>query len=98
MSEPVLKIRDLCVEFAGEKGPIRAVDGLSLDVFEGETVGIVGESGCGKSVLNKNFIGLLDPNGFICACWIPTTLKLPRAKSLFAAGIFWSYLISKSEV
>ena len=62
MSEPVLKIRDLCVEFAGEKGPIRAVDGLSLDVFEGETVGIVGESGCGKSTTSLAIMRLLDPN------------------------------------
>ena len=44
---------------------LHAIRGINLDVYQGESLAIVGESGCGKSVLNKNFIGLLDPNGFI---------------------------------
>ena len=47
------------------KNPFKAVNDISFTLKKGETLGIVGESGCGKSVLNKNFIGLLDPNGFI---------------------------------
>ena len=45
--KPVLSIRDLVVEFKTEKGLIRAVDKISFDVMPGESLGIVGESGCG---------------------------------------------------
>lgn len=62
MSEPVLKIRNLCVNFYTNNGKIPAVDHLSLDVFKGETVGIVGESGCGKSTTSLAVMRLLDPN------------------------------------
>ena len=49
-SKPVLSIQDLVVEFKTEAGLIRALDGVSFEVQEGEALGIVGESGCGKSV------------------------------------------------
>jgi len=62
MAEPVLKIRNLCVNFYTNNGKIPAVDHLSLDVFKGETVGIVGESGCGKSTTSLAVMRLLDPN------------------------------------
>lgn len=61
----ILSIRDLNVKFSLRGRILHAIRGVSLDVFEGESLAIVGESGSGKSVLNKNFIGLLDPNGFI---------------------------------
>jgi peptide/nickel transport system ATP-binding protein len=48
--EPILRIDDLKVYFDGDEGMVRAVDGLSFDVRAGRTLGIVGESGCGKSV------------------------------------------------
>src|SRR5438105_3853395 len=48
--EPLLKIRGLEVEFVSEGHVSRAVDGVDLDVYPGETVGLVGETGCGKSV------------------------------------------------
>ena len=50
MARALLEIRDLKVEFATRHGPITALDGISLDVMPGETLGIVGESGCGKSI------------------------------------------------
>lgn len=50
MSEPVLSIRDLTVQFHTRAGTVHAVTGVSLDVQPGEVVGVVGESGCGKTV------------------------------------------------
>ena len=47
---PLLQVRDLRTNFATEDGEVRAVDGVSFDVERGATLGIVGESGCGKSV------------------------------------------------
>ena len=61
----ILSVKDLNVKFNLRGKVLHAIRGVSLDVYKGESLAIVGESGCGKSVLNKNFIGLLDPNGFI---------------------------------
>ena len=47
---PLLRIQHLVVEFVSEGQVSRAVDGIDLDVFAGETVGLVGETGCGKTV------------------------------------------------
>ena len=65
MQEPILSVRDLHVKFRLRGRTLHALRGITLDVYEGESLAIVGESGSGKSVLNKNFIGLLDGNGFV---------------------------------
>ena len=61
--EPLLAVRDLTTVFHAETGTVRAVDGVSFDVHGGETLGIVGESGAGKSVTARSIMGLIDPPG-----------------------------------
>jgi peptide/nickel transport system ATP-binding protein len=65
--EPVLDIRDLSVGFATRSGVVQAVRGLSLAVAPGEAMGLVGESGCGKSTVALAVMGYLGRNGRIAA-------------------------------
>ena len=58
-----LEVRDLRVEFDTPRGVLQAVRGVSFDVNAGETVGIVGESGCGKSVTALSLLRLIDSPG-----------------------------------
>jgi peptide/nickel transport system ATP-binding protein len=62
---PVLSVRDLTVEFVTRRGRLRALDKVSFDVARGEVLGVVGESGAGKSVTGAAIIGLIDPPGRI---------------------------------
>ena len=64
---PLLSIDGLTVEFPSPKGPLRAVDGVTLQVSRGETVGLVGESGSGKSMTALAVIGLVPPPGRVSA-------------------------------
>jgi len=61
----MLKVRGLTVGFRVPRGILKAVDNLDLDVYENEVLGLVGESGCGKSVLAHTILKVVDPNGFI---------------------------------
>jgi oligopeptide/dipeptide ABC transporter ATP-binding protein len=65
MPDPLLRIDNLRTYFYTEAGVARAVDGVSLHIDAGETVGIVGESGCGKSVTALSILRLINPPGRI---------------------------------
>ena len=66
MAERVaLAVRDLAVQFGSEQGVVRALDGVSFDLHAGRTLGIVGESGCGKSVTARSILRLIERPGII---------------------------------
>jgi peptide/nickel transport system ATP-binding protein len=62
---PVLSVRDLKVEFPTRRGTLTAIDGVSFDIAPGEVLGVVGESGAGKSITGTAVIGLIEPPGRI---------------------------------
>jgi oligopeptide transport system ATP-binding protein len=70
--EPLLSVEDLRVQFWTRRGTIHAVNGVSFDIAPGETLGIVGESGCGKSVTALSLLGILPRAG-----------RVPSGRALF---------------
>ena len=65
--QPLLQVEDLRIEIPGRRGALIAVDGVSLHIDEGEVLGVVGESGAGKSLTGSAMIGLLEPPCHIAA-------------------------------
>ena len=66
--EPLIRVRDLRTHFPlgrktlfGPRGAVKAVDGVSFDILRGETLGLVGESGCGKSTTGRTLLRLIEP-------------------------------------
>ncbi len=67
MTTPLLEVRNLKVEFPTRRGTLLALDDISFDIAPGEILGVVGESGAGKSLTGAAIIGLLDPPGRIAS-------------------------------
>lgn len=73
--QPILSVRNLKAYFPLDEGTVKAVDGVSFDLFPGQVLGIVGESGCGKSVTMKAILQILEPPGRIVEGQILLTPK-----------------------
>ena len=63
----LLQVKNLVVEFPNRRGTLRAIDNISFDIAPGEILGVVGESGAGKSLTGASIIGLLEPPGRIAS-------------------------------
>ena len=63
MTQPLLEVKNISVEFKTRGGALKAIDDLSIDVQPGEILGLVGESGAGKSMMGAAILGLIDPPG-----------------------------------
>lgn len=66
-SQPLLQVKNLVIEFPNRHGTLRAIDDISFDIAPGEILGVVGESGAGKSLTGAAIIGLLEPPGRIAS-------------------------------
>jgi peptide/nickel transport system ATP-binding protein len=65
LSAPLLSVRNLKTYFTQDEGTVKAVDGVSFDMAPGATLGIVGESGCGKSITARSILRIVDRPGRI---------------------------------
>lgn len=84
--ENLLKVEDLEVKFYTYEGIVEAIDGVSLNLMEGETLGLVGETGCGKSVTSLSVLVLVPPPG-----------KIESGRALFKKGDGYLDLLSRDE-
>ncbi|MFM9373696.1 dipeptide ABC transporter ATP-binding protein [Streptomyces sp. Da 82-17] len=88
--QPVVRLRDVSVQFGRRGNAVRALDGVSLSVHAGETVGLVGESGSGKSTAARVALGLVRPDGGTVSLFgadLRTTRGRARRRLLSGVGV-----------
>ena len=85
MNKPLLQVKNLRVEFPTRRGTLLALDDVSFDIAPGEILGVVGESGAGKSLTGAAIIGLLEPPGRVAGGEIRLTGE--RIDQLPAHGV-----------
>src|SRR5579863_1302479 len=85
MAEPILSVRNLRTHFFPDEGVVRAVDGASFDLYPGRTLGIVGESGCGKSVTARSILRIVERPGRIVGGEI--LLRRPNGEIVDLVGL-----------
>jgi peptide/nickel transport system ATP-binding protein len=85
MAEPILQVRGLSTYFFADEGVVRAVDGASFDLYPGRTLGIVGESGCGKSVTARSILRIVERPGRIVGGEI--LLRRPNGEVVDLVGL-----------
>jgi oligopeptide/dipeptide ABC transporter ATP-binding protein len=90
-SAPLLRVEKLVIQYDTESGPLTAVDDFSLDIRSGEILGVVGESGCGKTTFAQSIMGILPVNATIKSGRIlfegTNLLEMPRSN--FRDAIMW---------
>ncbi|GAB4505453.1 MAG: hypothetical protein Fur0043_24480 [Anaerolineales bacterium] len=88
--KPLLEVKDLKTYFYTEDGTVRAVDGVDLEVYPGEVLGLVGESGCGKSVTSLSIMRLISAPGKVEGGEIlfdgTNLLELPEEQMIHVRG------------
>jgi peptide/nickel transport system ATP-binding protein len=89
----LLEVKDLKTAFSTDRGLVRAVDGVSFTLEEGQTLGVVGESGCGKSVLSRSIMNLLQKRGVTRSGTVTfdgvetSALSLKDSRKLYGTGM-----------
>src|SRR3981081_3746820 len=83
-SRHALSVRDMVVDFVQDPGAVRALDGVSLDLHAGRVLGVVGESGCGKSVTARAILRLIDRPGQIVSGRVLLDPGAPQQQDLAA--------------
>src|SRR5512133_3224080 len=100
-SDPLLQVKDLRTYFFIEDGVVKAVDGVDFDVFPGEILGLVGESGCGKSVTSLSIMRLISSPGKIVSGEIlfdgQDLLKLPESEMVNMRGNRMSMIFQQPQ-
>ena len=94
MAAPVLSVRDLKVGFPTRRGTLVAVDGVSFDIAAGEVLGVVGESGAGKSLTGAAVIGLIEPPGRILGGTVHLAVgrSYPETGGTNVSAIHWDMI------